>query len=95
MLVGQSGQGKTTFLNKMARNELGKTGRYKGQTAHINEYEFERDGKKYFVLDTVGLHDNRNLGLTDDKILTMIEKQLGLYPKTYKIRFILVQALSE
>lgn len=95
VLVGQSGQGKTFFMNKMARKEIGKTRKYRGQNSDIDEYEFERNGEKFFVIDTVGLYNNRDLGLTDEFILGMLERQLGLYPKTYQIRFILVQALGE
>ena len=68
-LLGQSGMGKSTFLNALAGQELAKTGKYVGQTADMHNYEFERQGKKYLVVDTVGTLDNRDIGLTDEKIL--------------------------
>jgi len=68
-VLGQSGMGKSTFMNSLARKELAKTGKHAGQTSDIHFHEFERDKKKYLVVDTVGTLDNRDIGLTDEKIL--------------------------
>ena len=69
VLLGQSGMGKSTFLNAMAGQELAQTGNYFGTTTATRHYEFERDGKKNLIVDTVGTYDNRDIDLTDEKIL--------------------------
>ena len=44
-MLGQSGQGKTTFMNALAMKQLGNTVRFGGQTSENYHYQFERNGK--------------------------------------------------
>lgn len=43
----------------------------------------------------MGLYDNSDKGLTDEKILTDLQHEIAMYPKESKILFVLVQSLSE
>ena len=46
------------------------------------------------VVDTVGTYDNRDIGLTDEKILNDLQTKMGMYPKNTKIVFLLTQSLT-
>ena len=42
VMLGQSGQGKSTFMNALAMKQLAITNKNRGQTSEKKNYQFER-----------------------------------------------------
>ena len=91
-LLGSSGTGKTTFMNEMAGEQLGQTGKHLSQTRECKEYRFTRNGQHQVYIDMPGFHDNQ--GLSDEQIMKMASSRIAMYPESAKIRFVLVENID-
>ena len=66
------------------------TGKHIAQTSKPQIYKFTRDGTKYMFVDTAGTYDNRDIGLSDQKILDELQEKIGMQPRDARIVFVLV-----
>jgi len=80
LLIGHTGSGKSTLANMLINkeNKFKEYNSIKSGTKDIQVEEFEHQGIKYRVIDTIGIDDNT--GLTNEEIMQRIAET------TYKMR---------
>ena len=58
MLIGRTGVGKSSTINRLLGEELAKVGAYEATTMDVEKYQTVINGVKFDVLDTPGLCDD-------------------------------------
>jgi len=74
MLVGRTGVGKSSTINRLLGEELAKVGAYEATTMDVEKYQTIINGVKFDVLDTPGLCDDEEEMGNDFNYLERIKK---------------------
>lgn len=74
MLVGRTGVGKSSTINRLLGEELAKVGAYEATTMDVEKYQTVINGVKFDVLDTPGLCDDEEEIGNDFNYLERIKK---------------------
>lgn len=76
LLIGRTGSGKSTLANVLINkeNKFKEHDSTTSGTRDVQVEEFDHQGTKYRVIDTIGVDDNNNIGLTNEEIIQRIAK---------------------
>ena len=75
LVIGETGAGKSSFVNWLAGSEIAKEGHsYESETSRADTYTISQDGAEVLYIDTPGWLDTN--GLTAEKIIKFIQIEI-------------------
>jgi len=77
MLVGRTGVGKSSTINKLLGEEVAKVGDYEATTIEVEHYQTLINGVKFDIFDTPGLCDDLEENGNDLEYLKRIKKHIS------------------
>ncbi|CAJ0893871.1 6206_t:CDS:1 [Entrophospora sp. SA101] len=88
LIIGRTGSGKSALANVISNSdEFGESGGSVSQTKDFQIKDFELEGTKYRVIDTVGVGDTN---LSDDKVMLKLAKAIYSMKRGIKQIFVVV-----